>query len=37
MRHLWHFARNGKVARLEVYYDAPAMRAFYDLIENVAA
>jgi hypothetical protein len=37
MRLLWHFGHNGKVARIEAFYDAPAMRAFYDLIENVAA
>ena len=37
MRHLWHFTANDQVARFEVYYDAPAMRAFYDLIETVAA
>ena len=35
MRHLWHFARD-KVTRFDVYYDALRMRAFYDLIENVA-
>ena len=35
MRHLWHFTRD-KVTRLELYYDALRMRAFYDLIENVA-
>jgi hypothetical protein len=37
MRLLWHFGRNDEVARLEAFYDAPAMRAFYDLIENVTA
>jgi ketosteroid isomerase-like protein len=36
MRHLWHFAGD-KVVRFEVFYDAAGMRAFYDLIETVAA
>jgi hypothetical protein len=35
MRHLWHFARD-KVTRLEIFYDALRMRAFYELLDNVA-
>jgi len=36
MRHVWRF-RDDRVLRLDVYYDAPRMRAFYDLIETLEA
>jgi ketosteroid isomerase-like protein len=34
MRQLWRF-EEGKVARLDIFYDALGMRAFYDLVDNV--
>jgi hypothetical protein len=36
MRHVWRF-EGDKVTRLEVFYDALRMRAFFDLVENVDA